>query len=64
MILACCLLHNFIRMYMPLDPLEYAPMEDDEVPIGEDGINTIGTVEASAEWTQMRDNLAQEMYND
>ena len=64
MILACCLLHNFIRMYMPLDPLEYAPIEGDEVPIGEDGIDTIGTVEASVEWTQMRDDLAQRMYND
>ena len=61
-ILACCILHNFIRMNMALDPEEFTPLAEDEVPVGEESINVIGTVEPSNEWTQMRDTLAQEMF--
>ena len=36
MITACSLLHNFIRMYMAVDPEENARLAFDELPIGED----------------------------
>ncbi|WOL07881.1 hypothetical protein Cni_G16630 [Canna indica] len=63
-ILACGLLHNFIRMNMKIDPLEFATITDDELPIGEEPINIISTVEPSNEWTQSRDNLAQQMWDE
>ena len=44
---------------MAIDPEEYAPLADDERPIGEEPL--IGTIEASDEWTKRRDELAQEM---
>jgi hypothetical protein len=49
-------------MNMALDPEEFTPLAEDEVPVGEESINVIGTVEPSNEWTQMRDTLAQEMF--
>ncbi|KAK2661247.1 hypothetical protein Ddye_007780 [Dipteronia dyeriana] len=55
MIIACALLHNFIRMYMHVDLEEYTPITLDELPIGEDVPNefeTIDVVEASDEWSQ------------
>lgn len=62
-IMACCLLHNFIMQEMPVDPFD----NEGEVDEGtgdfgvEDGdnINVIGT---SNEWTAFRDNLAQSMF--
>ncbi|KAJ9552182.1 hypothetical protein OSB04_016227, partial [Centaurea solstitialis] len=61
-IIACCLLHNFIRQTMSEDPL------DSEVPTnhtqpGNDHDNVISTVEPSQEWTDRRDVLANEMFN-
>jgi len=61
-IIACCLLHNFIRQTMSEDPL------DNEVPTnhtqpGNDHDNVISTVEPSQEWTDGRDVLANEMFN-
>lgn len=64
MILACCLLHNFIRIHMALDPEEFAPFVEDEVPVGEEPINVVGIVEPSNQWTQMRNALAQEMFTE
>ncbi|KAL8473107.1 hypothetical protein ACS0TY_030082 [Phlomoides rotata] len=65
-ILGCCLLHNFIRKHMAVDPLE------DEVPElfddGEqiDGVDEndgfIDPVESSHAWTTRRDNMATEMF--
>ena len=49
-------------MNMALDLEEFTPLVEDEVPVGEESINVIGTVEPSNEWTQMRDTLAQEMF--
>lgn len=49
-------------MNMALDLEEFTPLAEDEVPVGEESINVIGTVEPSNEWTQMRDTLAQEMF--
>ncbi|KAJ9541768.1 hypothetical protein OSB04_028274 [Centaurea solstitialis] len=61
-IIACCLIHNFIRQTMSEDPL------DSEVPTnhtqpGNDHDNVISTVEPSQEWTDRRDVLANEMFN-
>ncbi|MED6216203.1 hypothetical protein PIB30_116563 [Stylosanthes scabra] len=70
-IIACCLLQNFIRLTMDSDPEEDMPVEEEHMPIGEeynaaaqvqDG--TIDSVEGSNEWTIWRDNLANEMYNE
>ncbi|KAJ9540575.1 hypothetical protein OSB04_027081 [Centaurea solstitialis] len=63
-IMACCLLHNFLMREMPIDPFD----NEDEVDegtgdlAGEDGdnINVVGT---SNEWTIFRDNLAQSMFD-
>ncbi|KAK2653136.1 hypothetical protein Ddye_012992 [Dipteronia dyeriana] len=65
-IIACALLHNFIRMYMDVDPEEYTPITLDELPIGEDILDvleSIDVVEASDEWSQWRDDLAEEMFD-
>ncbi|KAI3702588.1 hypothetical protein L6452_28332 [Arctium lappa] len=64
MIIACALLHNFIRMYMALD-LKNTKITLEDMPIGEDQPNdfeSIDVVEASNEWTQWRYDLAQEMF--
>ncbi|XP_048432713.1 putative nuclease HARBI1 [Pyrus x bretschneideri] len=67
MITACSLLHNFIRMYMAVDPEENARLAFDELPIGEDlpeVLAYIETVESSQIWTQWRDDLAREIYDE
>ena len=61
-IIASCLLHNFIRTTMSEDPM------DNEVPtnhtqLGNDHDNIICTIETSQEWTNRRDLLANEMFN-
>ncbi|KAK2641293.1 hypothetical protein Ddye_023056 [Dipteronia dyeriana] len=66
MIIACVLLHNFIRMYMDIDHEEYTSVTLDELPIGEDILNefeSIDVVKASDEWSQWRDDLAEEMFD-
>ncbi|KAK0605992.1 hypothetical protein LWI29_032923 [Acer saccharum] len=65
-IIACALLHNFIRMYMDVDPEEYTPVTLDDLPIGEDipnELESIDVVEGSNEWSQWRDDLAREMFD-
>ncbi|CAA0820171.1 Unknown protein, partial [Striga hermonthica] len=61
-IMACALLHNFIRTSMANDPMEALVPE-----IPTNGVSTttnedvlIDQVEASPEWTQFRDRLAQD----
>ncbi|XP_057432473.1 uncharacterized protein LOC130725244 [Lotus japonicus] len=61
-ILACSLLHNFIRTCMSFDPEEHTPLAGDAIPIGEDANNVIGVVELSNQWTQWRDELATQMF--
>ncbi|XP_070664413.1 protein ANTAGONIST OF LIKE HETEROCHROMATIN PROTEIN 1-like isoform X1 [Malus domestica] len=61
-ITACCLLHNLIRQEMSVDPME-------NLPIIEDGQNTeegeyVGSVQSSDQWTAMRNDMAEEMYNE
>ncbi|KAK6163064.1 hypothetical protein DH2020_002905 [Rehmannia glutinosa] len=59
MIMACVLLHNFIRLELQVDPMEEELSDDDEDD-HEDNENTefIDTVEPSQIWTNWRDNLA------
>ncbi|TXG52984.1 hypothetical protein EZV62_022153 [Acer yangbiense] len=53
-------------MHMDVDPEEYTPITLDELPIGEEIPNvleSIDVVEASDEWSQWRDDLAEEIRN-
>lgn len=64
-IMACCLLHNFIRTNMDVDPME-AEVPDlyEEDDFGnEQEDDNVDHVEASAAWTTWRDNLAMNMFN-
>ncbi|XP_022026782.1 protein ALP1-like [Helianthus annuus] len=77
MIMACCLLHNFIRREMPVDPFETGDLLDegfgdghgdgdgDEIGDGDgDGDeDNITYIETSNEWTTFRNNLAQSMFD-
>ena len=58
---ACCLIHNLIRTEMPTDPLED---DMDAIAPVEFGDDYIDKVETSNEWTNWRDNLANEMFNE
>ncbi|XP_074342840.1 uncharacterized protein LOC141680542 [Apium graveolens] len=53
-ILACALLHNFIRSNMALDPMEHL--------LGDDIEDLEGNNIEVMEWTGFRNNLANEMY--
>ncbi|KAK4717040.1 hypothetical protein R3W88_015378 [Solanum pinnatisectum] len=55
---ACCLIHNFIRREMEVDPLEIDVEE--QVEYQQDNIDV---VESSQEWTTWRDELAQSIWN-
>ncbi|KAI8531644.1 hypothetical protein RHMOL_Rhmol11G0152300 [Rhododendron molle] len=62
---ACCLLHNLIKRTMAVDPVEaqYTAWEQanlHNIPPDE----YVRTLESTNHWTQMRDNLATQMYND
>nr|KAJ0200715.1 hypothetical protein LSAT_V11C600336550 [Lactuca sativa] len=63
-IMACCLLHNYIRQEMTIDPFEDNASPDegtgDNGGGNDDNVTTIGT---SDEWTTFRDNLAQTMFD-
>ena len=62
-ILACCLLHNLIRHEDAIDPLE-AEMDviEASTQFGED--NVISTIEPNDAWSNWRDNLALQMFNE
>nr|XP_009801918.1 PREDICTED: uncharacterized protein LOC104247567 isoform X1 [Nicotiana sylvestris]XP_009801919.1 PREDICTED: uncharacterized protein LOC104247567 isoform X1 [Nicotiana sylvestris] len=55
---ACCLIHNFIRREMEVDPLDIDMEEQMEYQH-----ENIDIVESSQEWTTWRDELAQSMWN-
>lgn len=59
-ILACCLVHNFIRDVMTIDPLESENSEFGDQHL-EDPIDV---VESSQQWTSWRDNLALSMFDE
>ncbi|RYQ92117.1 hypothetical protein Ahy_B09g098254 isoform A [Arachis hypogaea] len=64
-IIACCLLQNFIRMNMDVYPEEDATVLPEHILVGDDTIvdeaDIIDVVESSHEWTQWREDLATEM---
>ncbi|XP_047951707.1 putative nuclease HARBI1 [Salvia hispanica] len=66
LIMACFLLHNFIRREMTVDPVE-ATVDADSPPVvqGENYVahNYVDCVETSPEWTALRDAIAMEMWN-
>ncbi|KAL0303512.1 UNVERIFIED_CONTAM: hypothetical protein Sradi_6219300 [Sesamum radiatum] len=62
-IIACCLLHNFIRNEMPEDPLELE-LPDARETGGEIGVECISTIEGNPVWSAWRDELASSMYNE
>ncbi|KAB2606229.1 hypothetical protein D8674_005946 [Pyrus ussuriensis x Pyrus communis] len=65
MITACSLLHNFIRMYMVVDPKENARLAFDELPEDlPEVLAYVKTVESSQTWTQWTDDLAREIYDE
>nr|XP_011463536.1 PREDICTED: putative nuclease HARBI1 [Fragaria vesca subsp. vesca] len=59
-ILACCLLHNHVRNEMPIDLLEALLVQNVE----EIEADPITVVEASPQWSNRRDTLATEMFNE
>ncbi|XP_031282515.1 protein ALP1-like [Pistacia vera] len=63
-ITACCLLHNFIRSELPIDPVKAELQEEvnDEGEEDDEG-ELIRHVEPSPAWTAFRDNLEAEMFN-
>ena len=66
LIMPCFLLHNFIRLEMPIDPFE-AALDGDSLVLAEDeqniGLEYVDCVEPSAEWNQTRDDIAMHMWN-
>ncbi|KAJ9537602.1 hypothetical protein OSB04_030335 [Centaurea solstitialis] len=63
MVLACALLHNFIRMYMNLNPEDNIILTLEDMSIGDtlesnDDVESIDVVESSNEWN----DIAQEMF--
>ncbi|CAL5395496.1 unnamed protein product [Camellia sinensis] len=62
-ITACCLLHNLIKREMPMDPLEVDL--DDTLPNNQEtGDEYIDTIEGSDQWSNWRDTLANQTYNE
>lgn len=63
-IIACCLLHNYIRDQMPIDPIE-AEVDAAGLVVENDAHDDrITTVETSNEWSTFRLNLANKMFDE
>ncbi|KAK6120758.1 hypothetical protein DH2020_045499 [Rehmannia glutinosa] len=62
MIMACALLHNFIRLEFPIDLMEDELSDGENDDNEEDNVEFIDTVESSQAWNNWRDNLANSMY--
>ncbi|XP_057774908.1 uncharacterized protein LOC130993865 [Salvia miltiorrhiza] len=65
LIMACFLLHNFIRTEMEVDPIEQvwddiAHQNDDDEP---QDVEFVDVVESSSEWNRWRDDLATSMWH-
>nr|GEY09013.1 protein ALP1-like [Tanacetum cinerariifolium] len=59
-IIACCLMHNFIRTKMTQDPLDCEVLID-HTQDGNEHDDVVRTVEISNEWSNQRDDLANAM---
>ncbi|GFP89731.1 putative nuclease harbi1, partial [Phtheirospermum japonicum] len=66
MIMACCLLHNFIRTNMVVDPIECMDEEPDTASSNEDITldDYVDQVQPSQQWTDWRDTFATAMYEE
>lgn len=66
LIMACFLLHNFIRREMAIDPVE-AELDGETMDYTEDedfsAHEYVACVEPTADWTQKREELAAHMWN-
>ncbi|XP_039048790.1 uncharacterized protein LOC120189636 [Hibiscus syriacus] len=62
LISACCLLHNFIRSEMPIDPIESDYTEDSSHVEEINEVEMIRHCEPSSAWTEWRDKLAEDMF--
>ncbi|XP_021726567.1 protein ALP1-like isoform X1 [Chenopodium quinoa] len=66
-VMACCLLHNLIRKFMPTDDInedELNESDDDSESDSDDEREFITSVATSDHWTNFRNKLAQDMFND
>ncbi|WJX82893.1 hypothetical protein P8452_65599 [Trifolium repens] len=64
---ACCLLHNFIRLEMPTDPMEEQLNVDMEAQLHNEDITNaapINTIEGSDAWSAWRESLATGTWNE
>jgi hypothetical protein len=61
-ITAYCLLHNYIRRVMPVNPLE-EELDQQEHSHIENNNDPITHIEASNEWTALRRTMANDMFN-
>ncbi|CAN1334898.1 Protein ALP1-like [Linum perenne] len=60
---ACCLLHNFIRGEVGADVYERLYVDEDTQPGSEtDASDVISSIQPTREWTEFRQQLAQEMW--
>ncbi|KAL0373477.1 UNVERIFIED_CONTAM: hypothetical protein Sradi_3263400 [Sesamum radiatum] len=60
-VVACCLLHNYVRMEMPEDPLESEVPEDPNNG-NAPNMDFINSIETTTAWTAWRESLAANMY--
>ena len=62
-IMACCLIHNFTRREMSIDPDENAyDLSPNSENVVEDEV--IGSIASSSQWTTWRDDLAKQMFDE
>ncbi|KAK4406606.1 hypothetical protein Sango_0667100 [Sesamum angolense] len=62
-ILACCLLHNFLRNKMLDDPLKLE-IPDQAESYADANVKYISSIDTTTAWTNWRDQLASSMYNE
>lgn len=63
LIMACFLLHNYVRTAMEVDLIEQADMDAEAAANDNAHHEFVDTVEPTTEWNNQRDALAQEMWN-
>ncbi|KAL8531311.1 hypothetical protein ACS0TY_008074 [Phlomoides rotata] len=66
-IMACSLIHNFIRSEMDVDPIEHGLedfMSNQDSQEGPQPVEIIDSLESSPEWSLWRDNMAKTMFNE
>ena len=66
-VMACCLLHNLIRRFMPTNHVEEDEIideeDDDDNDDDDEEVEFITTIATSDQWTTFRNTLAQNMFN-